>query len=215
LANPAIIAAVVFDVVEPQVAEANRKHMEMWLTGAVQVIFMSYYVPLPKDKAKGLGLVWDGLNVVSRTVLQDNHFHVAAPMEFRFVKGGNSAMSGTYSNDPDALFINLDLIGFVKNHTKASAYPEKLLRFFADVERAWVSMGGFTHQGKMYGFYDPTKPEGTYSETGPFNPNFLANLRTRRNALPGAPLQAFNAYRKSLDPNGLFYNEFLRKLLEG
>ena len=72
-------------------------------------------------------------------------------------------------------------------------------------------MGGFPHQGKMYGFYDPTRLQGTHSETAPFNPNFLADLRTRR----GARLEAFNAYRKSLDPNGLFYNEFLRKLLEG
>ena len=195
--------------------EANRKHMEMWLTGAVRVIFMSYYVPLPKNKAEALGLVWDGLNVVSPIVLQDNHFHIAAPLEFRFVKGGNSAMSGTYSADPDTLFVNLDLIGFVKDDTKASDYPEKLLRFFADVERAWVKMRGFPHQGKMYGFYDPKQDAGTYSTTGPFNPNFLAELRTRRNALSGAPLQAFNAYRKSLDPNGLFYNELLRKLLEG
>ena len=94
----------------------------------------------------------------------------------------------------------------------ASQYPEKLLRFFADVEREWVKMDGFPHQGKMYGFYDPTdKDQNTYSTTGPFNQKFLANLRTRR----GKRLEAFNAYRKSLDPNGLFYNEFLRKLLEG
>ena len=72
-------------------------------------------------------------------------------------------------------------------------------------------MRGFPHQGKIYGFYDPTVAEGIYSETGPFNPNFLASLRTRR----GPRLEAFNAYRKSLDPNGLFYNEFLRELLEG
>jgi hypothetical protein len=72
-------------------------------------------------------------------------------------------------------------------------------------------MRGFPHQGKMYGFYDPTVAKGTYSETGPFNPKFLANLRTRR----GARLEAFNAYRKSLGPNGRFYNDFLRELLEG
>ena len=62
----------------------------------------------------------------------------------------------------------------------------------------------------MYGFYDPTAAEGTYSEKGPFNPKFLASLRTLR----GERLEAFNVYRKSLDPNGLFYNDFLRRLLE-
>ena len=93
----------------------------------------------------------------------------------------------------------------------ASAYPAKLLQFFAEVERKWVEMKGFPHNGKMYGFYDPTdKDPHSYSKTGPFNPNFLAKLRKLR----GARLEAFSAYRKRLDPNGLFYNEFLRNLLE-
>jgi hypothetical protein len=71
-------------------------------------------------------------------------------------------------------------------------------------------MGGFPHHGKMYGFYDPAAAPDTHHETGPFNPNFLKNLCERR----GARLKAFNAYRKSLDPSGLFYNSFLRSLLE-
>lgn len=170
---------------------------------------MSYYVPLPDFKTAGLGIVWEGLEAVSRLVTQWGSFHMAAPMEFRFVKGGNSAMSGTYSDDPNAVFVNLDLIGFVDDK-KASSYPPELLQFFADVEREWVRTGGFPHQGKMYGFYDPTDKD-THSKTAPFNPRFLAELRTRR----GERLKAFNAYRKSLDPNGLFYNDFLHRLLEG
>jgi hypothetical protein len=67
-------------------------------------------------------------------------------------------------------------------------------------------MGGFSHQGKMYGFYDPT--DG--SATEPFNQNFMADLRRRR----GARQEAYNAYRKQLDPNGLFCNDYLRQLLE-
>jgi FAD/FMN-containing dehydrogenase len=210
--NPAVIAAVTFDVVEPEVATANKAFSEMWLTGAVRVIFMSYYIPLPNLDDAGLGKVWDGLDVVSQIVLQDGNFHIAAPMEFRFVKGGDSAMSATYTEDPgNTWFINLDLIGFVVyDQTKPTEYTTRLLQFFADVERQWVAMGGFPHNGKMYGFYDPTEGAGTYSETGPFNKNFLADLRQRR----GARLEAFDAYRKQLDPNGLFYNGFLRQVLE-
>ena len=204
-----VIAKVALDVIEKQVAAANQSHSELWLAEAARVIFMSYYVPLPDLKTAGLGIVWDGLEAVSRIVTRRGCFHMAAPMEFRFVKGGNSAMSGTYSNDPDAVFVNLDLIGFVDDK-KASSYPPELLQFFADVEREWVKMGGFPHQGKMYGFFDPTDQD-THSKTTPFNPRFLAELRTRR----GERLKAFNAYRKSLDPNGLFYNDFLRQLLEG
>ena len=61
----------------------------------------------------------------------------------------------------------------------------------------------------MYGFYDPTLGPGTH--TPAFNANFLANLRSRR----GDRLKAFSSYRKTADPTGLFYNGFLRQLLEG
>jgi FAD/FMN-containing dehydrogenase len=109
---------------------------------------------------------------------------------------------------PDAYFINLDLIGFVPA-TPSEQYPAQLWQFFADVERDWVAMGGFPHNGKMYGFYDPNAGPGTH--TGAFNTSFLAALRTRR----GERLQTFNTYRQSQDPTGLFYNEYLRRLLEG
>ena len=208
--SPAVIARAALYEIEKQVAAANKSFSELWLTVAAQVIFMSYYVPLPQDKAKALEIVWNGLDAVSEIVKKDGNFHIAAPLEFRFVRGGDTALSGTYSDDPNAWFVNLDIIGFVEE-TQASNYPRELLKFFADVERAWVKLKGIPHQGKMYGFYDPTKPSNTYSETGPFNPNFLAELRTRR----GPRLEAFNTYRKSLDPNGLFYNDFLRTLLEG
>lgn len=209
--NPAVIAAITFDVVEPEVATANKAHSELWLTGAVRVIFMSYYIPLPRIDEAGLGRVWDGLDVVSSIVLNDDSFHIAAPMEFRFVKGGDTAMSATFTEDPaNTWFINLDLIGFVQDDKVSSEYPAKLLQFFADVERSWVAMGGFPHQGKMYGFYDPKAPAGTCSGTGPFNPGFLADLRARR----GPRLEAFSAFRRSMDPGGLFYNAYLRSLLE-
>jgi FAD/FMN-containing dehydrogenase len=209
LTNPSIIAAITFDVIQPEVETANTSHSDLWLTGAVQVIFMSYYIPLPGLDDAGLEKVWDGLDVVSRIVTQDGNFHIAAPMEFRFVKGGDTAMSSTFTGNPqNTWFGNLDLIGFVKKDQRPSDYSPRLLQFFADVEREWVKMGGFPHNGKMYGFYDPTAAEETY--TRPFNPNFLADLRRRR----GARLDAFAAYRESLDPKSLFYNKFLQSLLE-
>jgi hypothetical protein len=208
----AVIARTALEVISSQVAAANQSHSDLWLTWASRVIFMSYYVPLPDLGAAGLTIVWKGLDAVTRIVTQDRNFHIAAPMEFRFVKGGDSAMSGAYSKDPNAWFVNLDIIGFVDSQQTGSGYPPKLLQFFANVEREWVNLGGFPHNGKMYGFYDPKDAApGAYSKTGPFNPNFLANLRARR----GARLEAFNTYRESVDPKGLFCNEFLRNLLEG
>lgn len=200
--------AIALDEIESQTKAANQAYSEMWLTAASEVMFMSYFIELPNLDADGLGKVWDGLDVVAKRVVVDAPFHIAAPMEFRFVKAGNSAMSGTYSTNPDAYFVNLDLIGFIEP-TQSADYPSALLQFFADVERDWITMGGYPHNGKMYGFYDPTQPASTY--TPAFNPNFLAMLRTQR----GARLQAYNAYRQSQDPNGLFYNAYLQALMEG
>ena len=70
-------------------------------------------------------------------------------------------------------------------------------------------MGGMPHNGKMYGFYDPSAPAGRY--TAAFNPNFLSDLRARR----GERLNAFSDYRKARDPDGLFYNAYLKQVLEG
>ena len=209
--SPFIASAIVvaaFSEIESQVETANDSYSDLWLTKAARVMFMSYFIELPNLDAEGLGKVWDGLDVVSQIVTQDGNFHIAAPLEFRFVKGGDTAMSGTYTQNPDSHFINLDLIGFVEATTSAE-YPPELLQFFADVERQWVAMGGFPHNGKMYGFYDPQAGPGTY--TPAFNPNFLAELRQRR----GERLQVFNAYRESRDPNGVFYNAYLQQLLEG
>src|SRR5262245_56273170 len=113
-------------------------------------MFMSYFIELPDLDAAGLGKVWDSLDVVARRVIQNGQFHTAGPIEFRFVKAGTSAMAGTYSTNPNAYFVNVDLIGFIEA-TPTADYPRLLLQFFADVERDWVAMGGFPHQGKMYG----------------------------------------------------------------
>jgi hypothetical protein len=201
-------AAIALNEIESQTDAANKKYSDLWLSASSQVIFMSYFLEMPNFDDAGLGKVWDGMDVVAGRVIQDGDFHIAAPMEFRFIKAGDSAMSGAYSENPDAIFVNLDLIGFIEP-TPSADYPKALLQFFADVERDWVAMGGMPHNGKMYGFYDPSAPAGSY--TAPFNPNFLSNLRARR----GERLDAFSNYRKAHDPDGLFYNAYLKQLLEG
>jgi FAD/FMN-containing dehydrogenase len=202
-------AALAMNEIESQATTASTAHSELWLAASSQAMFMSYFIELPNLDAAGLGKVWDSLDVVARrtTEIQDGIFHIAAPMEFRFVKAGTAAMAGTYSPNPDAYFVNVDLIGFIEPTTSAD-YPTPLLQFFADVERDWVAMNGYPYHGKMYGFYDPTQPPGTY--TPAFNTNFLADLRNRRRA----PLTAYNTYRHSQDPNHRFNNTFLRDLLD-
>lgn len=200
--------AIGLDEIEKQAGDANEKHSDLWLSEASQVMFMSYFIEMPDFDDEGLGKVWDGLNAAGKRVIKDDVFHIAAPLEFRFIKAGDTAMAGTYSTNPDATFVNLDLIGFIEPTTSAD-YPKELLQFFADVERDWVAMGGIPHNGKMYGFYDPAGPANSY--TAAFNPNFLAEIRKKR----GTRLQAFSDYRKSRDPDGLFYNAYVKQLLEG
>lgn len=211
LAGPAVIAAIGLDSIERDAQAANKNFSDLWLTAASRVIFMSYFVELPGLNDEGLGKVWDGLDVINNYVLQNGNFHIAAPAEFRFVKAGDSAMSGTFSKNPDAYFVNLDLIAWT-GAIPGSQYPAALLKFFAHVERKWVSMGGLPHNGKMFGFYDPTNV-ALDSFTPPFNNNFLGFITKQRIDGHQAPVAAFKKYRESRDPGGLFYTQYLRDLL--
>lgn len=191
------------DVIEDQAHEADKHNSDMWLLDAAQVIFMSYFVEMPSADAAGLHRVWQGLQAVKKA--DSSKFRLAGPLEFRFIRGGDSALAGTYTTKPDALFVNLDLIGFVTS-MPTSDYPKPMLDFFAKVERDWVALDGWPHNGKMYGFYDPSAPAG--SSTTPFNPAFLDALTERR----GERVEAFAAYRYSRDPEGVFCNAFLASL---
>src|SRR4029077_15946812 len=73
-----ITAIATFQVIEPEVGAANKLHSDLWLTGAVRVIFMSYYIPLPVLDDEGVGKAWDGLDVVSEIVTKERNFHIAA-----------------------------------------------------------------------------------------------------------------------------------------
>ena len=155
-AGPAVFVAIALDEIERQAGTANRNFSDLWLAKSSRVMFMSYFIELPGLDDTGLEKVWAGLEVVDTYVKQNGNFHIAAPMEFRFVKGGDSAMAGTFSKNGDAYFVNLDLIGFVER-TKSSEYPAELLKFFAHVERKWVSLGGLPHNGKDVRFLRPDR----------------------------------------------------------
>ena len=211
-AGPAVIAAFALNEIESQVSTANKAFSDLWLAKSSQVIFMSYFIEMPGLDEDGLGKAWEGVDVVDSYVTQSGNFHIAAPMEFRFVKGGDSALSGAFTKNPNAYFVNLDLIAWVEP-TPSSQYPAALLQFFSTVERKWVSLGGLPHNGKMYGFYDPTD-SSTESYTPPFNRNFLKFITNQRSVTRQAPVEAFRKFRSASDPGGLFYTQYLRDLLE-
>lgn len=195
-----------FLTIETLFDQAAAVYSDLWLTKASRVIFMSYFIELPALDDEGLSKAWQGLDAVKARITATSDFLVVAPLEFRFVRGGDTALAGTYTQTPDATFVNLDLIGYVPA-VAASDYPDSLLHFFADIERAWMDLGGMPHTGKMFGFYNPAQPSGTYSE--PFNPEFLKDLAQRRSERTAA----FNAFRKACDPAGLFHNHFVATLL--
>ena len=204
-AEAELMVSASFGDIKKQLDAAAANYDEMWLTASPRVVFMSYFVELPNLDDEGLAKVWKGLQAIPERVASNDGFLPAGPLEFRFIKGGDSVLAGTWSTNPDATFVNLDLIGFVAEEA-ASDYPLELLAFFADIERAWVALGGVTHNGKMYGFYDPSKTDGY---TAPFNPAFLSWLKAER----GARVEAFEAYRKTVDPDGRFCNEYLGALI--
>ncbi len=119
---------------------------------------------------------------------------IAAPMEFRFVKGGDTAMSRTFTEDPaeHTWFFNLDLIGFVEAGIEGpSGYPAVLLRFFADVEGRWVEMEASHITARCARFYDPT----TSTRQLPLCRSALASWPTSARR-QNARLEAFNAYHQ-------------------
>ncbi|NEP12673.1 MAG: FAD-linked oxidoreductase [Symploca sp. SIO2C1] len=204
--------------IEAVVGRTNENNLELWYIIPVPpVIFMSYFIPLGDIGPTGLGKAWDALKVVADKVRgSQQDFYIAGPMEFRFVKGGDTAMSGTYSANPDEYFVNLDLLGFMKadRNEKNNVVDrddqqryEALLEFFAAVEQEWVAMGGFPHHGKMYGFYNPHNLGD--KSIRPFNPGFLADLRERR----GERLTKFKEFCDSMDPDKIFRNKYLTMLL--
>jgi FAD/FMN-containing dehydrogenase len=213
LGGASVITKIALDEIESQAQAAQQIYSDLWLVKSSPVIFMSYFIEIPDLQDAGLGITWDGLNVINTYVTQDGNFHICAPIEFRFVQGGNTAMAGTFSTTPNARFVNLDLIAWVDVEA-SSPYPDELLKFFALVERKWVSLGGLPHNGKMFGFYDPANPSPN-SYTPPFNKNFLSFITRQRVATRQAPVDAFKKYRETCDPNGLFYTQYLRDLLGG
>ena len=200
-----------------QVTSAFSAYSETWLQTSSESIFMSYFIELPDLGRAGLEKTYRLLKVVTDLVTVDHNFHITGPMEFRFVKAGDSVMAGTYKKDAgnsDTWYVNLDLIAFLSStkwHKNPKNYPDKLLDFMARVEREWYNAGGLPHQGKMYGFFDPTSREGSYSP--PFNEDFIKAINQRRDDRDPKARKAFNNYRKEVDPHNMFLNEYMSKLL--
>jgi FAD/FMN-containing dehydrogenase len=195
-----------FLAIETQFENAKKKNKELWLEEALRVMFMSYFIELPDFGAAGLGKVWRGLQAVSDRLRNSTRFQLVAPLEFRFVRGGDSALAATYTTNAGSTFVNLDMIGYVPTQ-EASKYPAELLHSFADIERAWIALGGMPHHGKMFGFYDPGGADGSF--TAPFNPAFLKSLANRRRE----QINAFEVYRQRRDPDAVFCNDFVSRLL--
>ncbi|MDG2305247.1 MAG: D-arabinono-1,4-lactone oxidase [Candidatus Binatia bacterium] len=197
------LISLAFSAVESQVAAANKEYSDLWLSEAAQTLFMSYYVELPAFDDAGLAKVWRSLQAVRANL--SSEFLVAGPLEFRFVRAGQTALAATYSDREGSRFVNLDLIAFVET-MPSSAYAPGLLQFFANVERDWIGLGGWPHNGKMYGFSAPSQATGFST---PFNPDFVAAVSQRR----GVRLSAFEKFRSLRDPEGVFCNDFVRNLL--
>lgn len=194
-----------FIEIKKQFNIAKGSYSELWLTKAARTMFMSYFLELPNLEEDGLRKAWRGLEAVKEILDDSKDLCLAAPLEFRFVQGGKALLAGTFT-EKESVFVNLDLIGFVEQGPGRD-YDERLLNFFAKVEKKWVHAGGLPHHGKMFGFHNPYDP--SEDKNGPFNPKFLewlANSRADR-------VEKFSKYRKDRDPNGLFYNDFVKALL--
>ena len=110
--------------VEELFDQATTIYSDLWLTKASRVIFMSYFVELPALDDAGLSKAWKGLKAVMARLQSSADFLVVASMEFRFVRGGDTALAGTYTETPKAIFVNLDLIGYVSAVAASDTPPD-------------------------------------------------------------------------------------------
>ncbi|TNF66635.1 MAG: FAD-binding protein [Gammaproteobacteria bacterium] len=188
-----------------QMNDTIEENKSMWLTQATRASFMSYFIPLPDNQDHGLDVAWDALQVITKRLKEHHDFTMIIPPEFRFVRGSDALLAGTYSDNPDQLFISIEVLAMTKK-TDAMNFPKNILNFFANVEYQWVQLGGVPHQGKMYGFYDPSTADvqTNIKGTAPFNPAYISSLNQRRSKR----LKVFSDYRKMIDPSGIFSNAY-------
>ena len=213
--NGSIMVHMAFDNIKKKMKAAIKNNSSMWLTDAARVMFMSYTIPLnptnesPENYGKELAVAWQALNIVKNRLEQSRDFILSVPMEFRFMKAGDAIMGASYSKNPNQRFVGIEIIGFVHKGPGVS-YPQNLLDFFATIECQWSRLGGMPHQGKMYGFYDPTINTSckNIKGTAPFNPHYINYLKKKR----GKGLKVFSHYQHTLDPYGMYCNDYLKTL---
>ena len=187
--------------------QAAAVYSDLWLTKASRVIFMSYFIEMPNLDDAGLAKTWQGLDAVMTRLQRSTDFLTVAPLEFRFVRGGTAALAGTYTQSPDSLFANLDLI--VRTYGYAGIAVSRPLAPVLCRHRA--RLGGARRRAAWWQDVRLLRPgrTGRTNSTAPFNPAFLADQAKRR----GDRTTAFDAYRVKRDPKGTFSNAFVQALL--
>ena len=100
----------------------------------------------------------------------------------------NFVLHGRFIRNSDAYLAP----SFGNSHTcmlqLVSYFGTKSEQFFDDVERHLLSLGGKPHWGKTF------------------------NTQTNFRRLYGENMQKFNAIREQMDPNGMFLNDFTRRV---
>lgn len=121
----------------------------------------------------------------------DNHYPVTINIVLRFIKNSNAWLSPAKQRDDSTHTCYIECV------TYREQAPE-LRRFAETIGPAWAKLGGFPHWAKKL-----DDVPGAYEDAH-------AKLIER-----GDLLQRFNEIRREMDPNGLFRNDFLARLLDG
>ena len=108
-------------VIENKFKASKEKNppTDLWLDEAARTMFMSYFVPLP-DLSDGLHDVWKGLTKVMDLLdKSDSEFWLVVPLEFRFIRSGDTILAATYTEDPNVeYFANFDMIASRRRNRK-------------------------------------------------------------------------------------------------
>ena len=159
---------------------------------------MSYFIELPDLDEKGLTKVWDGLAVVGDRTIKQDAFHIAAPLEFRFVKSGSTAMSGSYSTTANLLHQfrsdRLDRADPGALNTPSSCCSSSLTLSATGLR--WADCRTMERCGRV--LRSESARRHVLRSVQPELP--LRKLRKLSGRRGGERLTAFNAFRKASDP---------------
>lgn len=137
-----------------------------------------------------------------RDALKAANIPAPAPIEQRWTASSSSPMSPAYSKNPDEIFSWVGGIMYMPTDSSREAVTRRFLDYRKIMNRIAERYGAHAHWAKI----ELPDPEA---------PDYAAQLaRMRQHLRQRYSVDAFNAWRRSLDPKGILSNKLVSSLFD-